>query len=410
MSLGTQLAAQEVSKRVLGKPELQSRIQQAQALTKTLSELKGAAMKAGQLLSLEAGEFIPPEVAEILSKLQAQAQPLPFEQIQDVLRQELPESWQDLQNFSHLPLGAASIGQVHKAVLHGRDVAVKVQYPGVDQAVTSDLKILRKAADGFLKMSGKKFSLESTFNELKHVLERETNYTLELQNLTRYGEHLKGQAGYRVPEPFPAYCSKKVLTMSWEEGAPIREWIKTKPAFSARENMANKILNLFCMELLDWGLVQTDPNFANYKVHGENLVCLDFGATLEYSPEFRHQYGQLLLGLATGSTDQLFQLAVQANLLDPRESREAQIAFKNLMQVSLEPFNPRKQPFIFSDRDFERRTRQANLQFASLLKYSPPPRHLLFLHRKLGGVFNLVKFMDVRLDLRPYWDRMTSPA
>jgi aarF domain-containing kinase len=135
---------------------------------------------------------------------------------------------------------------------------------------------------------------------------------------------------------------------------------------------------------------------------------VDFGATLEYTREFRNGYAGLLRDLRHENADHIFKSAVKFGLLDPRESEEARQAFKTMIEVSLEPFDSRRQPFDFTNRDFEKRTRDANIAFSRTLVYSPPPRQLLFLHRKLGGIFNLVKKMKVNLDLRSYWELMTA--
>lgn len=400
------LAAQEVASRVV-KPQLQARIEQAKVITQTLSQLKGAAMKAGQLLSLDASDFLPKEVTEILSQLQAKATAHPTDEMLAVLQSELPpETFAKIKNFSEKPVASASIGQVHSAEIDGQVVAIKIQYPGVSNSVDADLKILKTVAETFLRVSGKKIDLGPTFAELREVLLRETDYEIELENLARYQNLLSSKPGYKIPAPLKEFSSKKVLTMTWMNGVQIRDWIKTNPPEVHRMTMAKRILDLFCFEFADWGFVQTDPNFGNFLVDGDQLVCLDFGAALDYDETFRKTYAELLKVLSGGTVEEVFASAVNFQLLDPREGKAAQKAFHHLMRVSFEPFQPDLQPFDFSNQDFETRTKDANLNFSKLLEFSPPPRRLLFLHRKLGGVFNLTKLLNVRVDLRPYWDKM----
>lgn len=406
----SKLVTQELGRKILGQTELSARIAQAQTLTKNLSELKGAAMKAGQLLSLDAGDFLPPEALEILSGLQAEAKSLPLAELHPQFS-SLAEArgLKDFEVLDQTAVAAASIGQVHKGRLNGQDVAVKIQYPGIRDAIDSDLNTLQKIVGSFLKFAGKKFSIDSTFAELKSVLKQETDFSAEAQKLIRYGHYLKDYPEYKIPTPILDYTSTSILTMSWMPGIPIRTWIKNKPSQASRERMANMVLNLFCLEFADWGFVQTDPNFANFLVtEDEKLVCLDFGATIEYDRVFRKNYGELLTIFRNGSTSEIFEKAVEFGLLDPRENREVQIAFKDLIKTSLEPFDPSKQPFEFRDSDFQKRTVDVNIRFNRILEFSPPPRQILFLHRKLGGVFNLVKTMDVRIDLMPYWKKMTN--
>lgn len=406
-SVASRLAGKEVSERILRHPKLKTRIDQATILTEALSELKGAAMKAGQLLSLEAGDLLPKEATQILSKLQANAEAHPYSEIEAVLKDGLKDKYKDLENISPTPIASASIGQVHKAELRGEPVAIKVQYPGVRESIDSDLRIIRKVAESFVKISGKNISLKSLFIELKQVLIKETDYHYEAENMRKYSDFLKDDDSYLVPQAFPEYTSENVLTMTWMEGVPILQWIQETESQEKKDLMANLLLDLFCKEFSDWGFVQTDPNFANFQVNAnDQLICLDFGATLAYDKAFRMAYAEVLKSFSKGNTDQVFQSAVEFGLLSEKEPRETQIAFKEMIQVALEPFHPGKQPFDFQNKDFEKRTKEVNMRFSRMLQHSAPPKKILFLHRKLGGIFNLVKLMDTKMDLMPYWAKM----
>lgn len=422
LSMASKIATKEIGNRVAvrlgGKEEgsLASRLDQARIMVEHLSHLKGAAMKAGQLLSLDTSDFLPPEVIEILSKLQSQATPHETQELKGVLLKELGKiKYGQVRNFSDKPIAAASIGQVHLATIGDQQVAIKIQYPGVADSIDSDLSILKKVAQGFIKVSGKQMDMNETFKEVRDVLKRETDYLQELRSLRAYGDMIRGIRGLVIPTALEEFSTSRILTMSFESGVQIKDWIMSGPPLAQREQVARYILELFCLEFAATGLVQTDPNFGNFLVRenatapgGFELVLLDFGATLEYSKEFRQGYARLLRDLGSNDAEIIFQSAVSFGLLDPRESDESREAFKTMIQVSLEPFDASKQPFRFTDPDFEKRTRDANIAFSRTLVYSPPPRQLLFLHRKLGGIFNLVKKMGVNLDLRPYWTLMTA--
>ena len=417
LSMATKLAAKEVGDKFSKTDQAQqivAKIEQAKIVVDHLSRLKGAAMKAGQMLSLDTSDFLPPEAVEILSQLQSQAQPVDSSVILKILKTELGEvGFSKLQSLSQQPIAAASIGQVHTALLNGRKVAVKVQYPGVSESIDSDLAILRGLSQTFVSFSGKKMDLAETFVEVRDVLKKETDYLNEASNLKRYASIIQGHPQYSVPTPIDEFCTSKVLTMTFENGTPLKDWMNQYPPLQKRIEVAEAVLNLFCIEFAEKGFVQTDPNFGNFLIDETNqketkIVLLDFGATLEYSLEFRNGYARLLSDLASNDTEKIFQSAVSFGLLDARESETTKLAFKKMIQVSLEPFDEKIQPFRFTDPDFEKRTRQANIDFTKSLVYSPPPRQLLFLHRKLGGIFLLVKRLGVELDLRPYWHRMTK--
>ena len=414
--MASRVAAHEIGSRVLSadaQKKIETRIEQARVIAESLAHLKGAAMKAGQLLSLDTSEFLPPEAIEILSRLQAAATPARTEEMRALLERELGvEKSAQLKNFSEHPHASASIGQIHTAELNGEKVAIKLQYPGVANSIDSDLAILRRLAEGFATFAGKKFSLDETFAEIRDVLVQEVDYANERMLLERYRDFLSGYKEYIVPRSFAEFSTPRVLTMSFEDGVPVMEWSRmptTHPADRAR--IARLVLDLFCLEFCDWGLVQTDPNFGNYLVNrapGDALVCLDFGATLSYSREFRQGYAKLLKSLASNDTESIFHGAVEFGLLDAREPFDAREAFKDMIQITMEPFHPDRQPFQFSDPDYERRTIIANRRFTRSLVYSPPPRKILFLHRKLGGIFSLVKRLGAEIDLRPYWQKMSE--
>ena len=388
---------------------LKTRIEQAKLIAESLSQLKGAAMKAGQLLSLDASDFFPPEAIEILSKLQGKAEPVPWAEMREVVVSDLgEEKLSQLEDLQKTAAASASIGQVHKAKLFNEEVAIKIQYPGVADSIDSDLKILKTMAQGLATVAGKKMSLEELFKELADVLKQEADYELEFANMEKFRNLASGIPELIVPIPVASHSAKHVLTMSWENGVTITDWLKSQPTMKDRETVARLILDLYCKEFFEWGLVQTDPNFGNFLVQTDplKLVLLDFGAALAYTSEFRREYVALLQTLATLDRQKIVRAFVDFGLMDPRESDEAKELFFELLTLSLEPFQPSKQPFKFKDDDYAKRSREVGQRFTQSLKYTPPPRKILFLHRKLGGIFQLLKKMDVQLDVSPYWNRM----
>ena len=152
--------------------------------------------------------------------------------------------------------------------------------------------------------------------------------------------------------------------------------------------------------------MQTDPNFGNYLIQKKPLkiVLLDFGSSLEYSEEFIRGYLNVLSVAHLEAPNLIFDQAVKFDLLDSREGDIVKKNFAKLMTLTVEPFLSKEQPFNFSSLDYEKRSREAVLQFTKSLKYSPPPRKVLFLHRKLGGIFSLLRKLDVKLNLNLYWE------
>lgn len=392
----------------LGAKTLALRVRQARVIAENLSQLKGAAMKAGQFLSVDAADLLPPEALEVLAKLQNEAEPLPFEAILGVLRDDLgDERLARLEALEARPAASASIGQVHRARVEGMDVAVKVQYPNVAESIPSDLAMIRRLASSWLLLAGRKVALDDVFEELETILELEADYRHEARCMEHYRACLDRDERYLVPRPFFELSSKRVLTMSWIEGIPLGRWLLSSPDQGRRQTFARALLDLYCMEFFDWGFVQTDPNPGNFLVvDGDRLAVLDFGATLSYDEEFRREYVELLRLMAQDDDGALIEGGIAFGLLDAREGPEARAAFAKMMRAATLPFAPQVQPFEFRDPDYQRQTRDLVFRFMQTLRFTAPPRRLLFLHRKLGGLFNLLKRLEVRLDLEPYWQRM----
>lgn len=430
--IGTSEIAQSVKAKLwkasdeLTAGKLNARLDQARWIAENLSQMKGAAMKVGQLLSIDAGDYFPPEAMAILAKLQSSAEPVDFEIVRKVLVEDIGEKkLGDFEDLSIIPDAAASIGQVHRAKLNGKPVAIKVQYPGVAESIDSDLAILKRVAKSFLGASGRDMDMKPLFAEFQRVLEQEADYHAELLLMKEYAQRIQETRAkenkplwdsspgplYRVPIAIESHSGQRVLTMSWEDGVGIDTWLKSRPSLERRARVANALLDLFCQEFFEWGLVQTDPNFANFLIGPDDaLVLLDFGATLRYEDEFRGKYRNFLKAMGSLDVDKIIREGEAFGLISPKETAETKKLFAELLINSVEPFFASKQPFQFDDSDYAKRTREIGTKFGRSLKHSPPPQRILFLHRKLGGIFNFVKKLDVKLDLTPYWQKMVGDA
>lgn len=400
---------------------MKSRFDQAVLIANSLSSLKGAAMKAGQLLSLDLDNYFPPEAIEILSQLQNAAVAHPLAEIEAVLAKELSsEQRAKLKNMSSIPIGVASIAQVHKAKYENQDVVLKVQYPGVADSIDSDLKILKTVAVSFCQLTGRKMNLDPLFQEFRTILNQEVDYLAEAEFQRLYKEHVfklnaVGPYSFRVPKIIDEMSTKHVLTMGLESGTSLRSWIATKPSSAQRQELASAVLDLYFHEFFQWGLVQTDPNWGNFLVDTKDskltLVLLDFGATRRYEPEFIKNYILLLNLAAEKKSADLKDHAVKFGLIDPRESVAAFQAFEVMLSTAIKPFFTKSlgaSSFDFSDKNHAMDSQNAAKALADELVFSAPPYKLMFLHRKLAGVYSILKSLEVKLDVSSYWQKMTD--
>jgi aarF domain-containing kinase len=411
---GAKIAAREVSGRIASRlaqasegTPLSTKIRQTQDLVEALGQLKGAAMKAGQLISLEFSDLLPPEVLDILRQLHDSGSTMPFDQVRYILSRELgKERLSALEDLSREPIAAASIGQVHRATLNGKPVAVKVQFPGVANSIDADLSALRRIAGIALQIQGKDINLDAFFAELAESLKKEADYILEANNVERYRAHMHNPR-FVVPSAMLEFTTSRVLTLSFEEGVRISDWMKSRPDREIVMDFAGLVTDLIIDEFYVNGLVQTDPNFGNFLFRPETrqLVLLDFGATNEYDQAFRQEIRDLTLTALSGDEKRVIELTIAAGLLDPREPEEVMVLFSEMLRKVLQLFRPENQPFRFKDEVYLQEVRDLSMRFVAKVRHSTPARQIVFLNRKLGGMYHLLKDLEVEMDMRPILDR-----
>lgn len=413
---GAKIASKEVASRLadaVGQlsedSKLATKVKQTEELVKALSELKGAAMKAGQWFSMELSDVLPPEVVAVLRQLHDDSTFMPIEQVEGILREELGPLRQELQDLSPEPVAAASIGQVHTARVAGRDVAVKIQYPGVARSIDTDLAALRKFLEIFLKAQGKSINVEAIFAELREGLKREADYDLEAQNLSRYRRAMKNPA-FVVPEVLPRFSTKKLLVMSYEDGERIGEWLQRGPTKDEARRFGELVLSLMLEEFFVNGIVQTDPNYGNflYRPRENQIVLLDFGATKAYPAAFRDEVRRIMAAAVDRDDVRLLELIHSMNMLDPRESPETKRLFLDLMRKVADLFAHDTQPFNFSDANFLQDLRALGFKFVYSVQHSAGAPQLLFLNRKLGGMYHMLKDVGFSEDLNVYFERILT--
>ena len=214
-----------------------------------------------------------------------------------------------------------------------------------------------------------------------------------------------------VPVVHRDFSTDQVLTMDFESGIKLIDWLKTSTATpEMRKFYGEIILGLYSREICDWGLVQTDPNLGNFlfRPSERKLVLLDFGATKRYELKFRKLYSQLIMATLAKKKTRVLELGEEMGLIDPRESEEAKEVFKDLLFESMRPITLPE--YDFGETEYPENMRKLAQSLVRVLKYSPPPRELIFLHRKLSGVFNILRALKVRLPLGQYTERFEALA
>jgi aarF domain-containing kinase len=267
-----------------------------------------------------------------------------------------------------------------------------------------------------MALGGKKGDLEPMFREIQSVLVSETDYLLEARNLESYRERITQRPDLahrvRIPKLHPEFSTSKVLALEHMRGLPLEAWIRSKPSVQSRQRIGDLLLELHWAEFAEWGFVQTDPNPGNFLVMEENgepnLVLLDFGSMKEFSSGFRSEYFSLLQKTVHGTEQEFVEGFIRMGMLDPKEDAETRQAFAEMVRHSMCLFEPSRQPVDFTDPEYMKQSKDLALAFIRRSKYTAPPESLLFLNRKISGLYRLLGLLEVRQDLTPYIERVRN--
>lgn len=366
-----------------------------------LSHLRGAAMKLGQMISMDAGDLLPAELTEIMGRLRDNAHHIPPAQLQRVLAQEWGQDWQaKFTRFDLRPIAAASIGQVHRALTRdGRDLAIKVQYPGVRESIDADVDNVAT----LLRMSGalpRGFDIAPLLSEAKRQLAEEADYTREGEQMTVFGRLLADTPEVVVPTLDPELTTSRILAMTYLAGRPI-ETLETADQ-SSRDAAVKTLLTLVLRELFEFGLMQTDPNFGNYRIEDRTgrLILLDFGAARPVEPATALGYRQLMRSSFAGDPDAVRSAAVAAGFLGQAAVTRHRRRVDDMIAVILSELN-RPGHFDFGDRRFVGALRDPGLEIAAdAAAWHVPPADILFVQRKISGTALLAARLKARIDVR----------
>lgn len=374
----------------------------AARMTDVLGQLKGASMKVGQMLSADP-EMIPPEFAEGLAALQRNAPPMTWSTLKKEIETALDRPLDAVfRHFDPDPIGAASIGQVHKATLmSGEKVAVKVQYPGVADALGSDLETL-KSMIGFGQPFIERQRLDNYFAEIRDVLMAEANYLGEADELERWQEILKAKPFLRAPKPFKEWTRKNVLVMEYVEGDKLDDALE-KMEEDERNVWLERWIEIYVWMFHELSELHADPhpgNFLMSRVDGEmRLTMLDFGCVRRFTPQFTDDMLELLDTCweddPTRALHIYKRLGFGGNKLDPTTLPPKLIA--DYHDIVLAPFL-RDEPFRFGGWTPAHASRQFMLSNPAFLALTPPADALMYF-RVLSGIKGLLGRFNAEINV-----------
>mgnify|MGYP005844509957 CR=1 FL=1 len=361
----------------------------------TFSQLKGGPLKLAQMLSMDQN-MMPAQYTEQFSQAQYNAPPLTYPLVVNTFIKELGKKPDDIfDSFTRRAVSGASIGQVHRATLKNRDLAIKVQYPGVADSLKSDLAIVKPLAMRLFQIDAQ--SLDPYMKEVQERLFEETDYDLELkrsEQLAAASSHLKYT---HFPKFFPDLSSRRILTMEWVSGDHLDTFAASEAPRHEKQKIAQALWDFYHHQIHHLRLFHADPHPGNFKVHDHELWVLDFGCTKSLEEKFYRDYFSLMNPVVFDDEprfrDALKKIGLLLDTDKPREADKLAGVFRESVELLARPFAHGEfdfgnQSYFDELADFGERTRTD--KELEKLNTSRGNAHALYLNRTYFGLYHLV--------------------
>lgn len=395
------------SKKIVGEAsEEELHKDNASDIYESLSKLKGGALKVAQMMSMDEG-MLPTAFSEKFSQAQYSAPPLSYPLVVKTFRSQLNGSPNDVfDEFSKNAVAAASIGQVHKATKDGNKLAIKVQYPGVADSISSDLKIIRPIVSTMFKISSAE--LDYYLQEIEERLIEETDYELELKRSEEISEACKNIDGLAFPKYYSQYSAKRILTMDWMEGQHLNEFLQTNPSQETRNRLGQTLWDFYDFQIHELKRVHADPHPGNFLLNQDGtLGVIDFGCVKEFSQDFYESYFKIMEPHIAADEERFENLLFHLDFLLKEDSQEEVKHFAKMYgemhQLLCVPFF--SDEFNFANDDYfsqiyEMSDRYSKDKMLRKAKAARGPRDSIYLTRTYFGLYSLLHKLGAKVNTK----------
>lgn len=362
----------------------------------SLKELKGSALKVAQMLSMEKN-ILPQAYVEKFSLSQFSVPPLSGALVKKTFRKYFGKNPEDIfDQFTPESVNAASIGQVHKAKKDNKNFAVKIQYPGVRESISSDLKMVKPIA---MKMFNiKKEGSESYFQEVENKLFEETDYDLELKRSQEISEKCSHLPNLQFPKYYPEFSCERIITMDWMTGKHFSEFTKQNNSQENLDKIGQTLWDFYMYQMHILKQVHADPHPGNFLVSDDKkLLVIDFGCIKEIPNDFYQPYFELAKNENLNNPEIFREKLYQLEILRSDDSVQEQEFFTKLFYELLElftrPFNANN--FDFSDENFFQEIADLGQRYAKMsdmkgMNTNRGSKHFIYLNRTFFGLYNMM--------------------
>ncbi|MDT3402792.1 ABC1 kinase family protein [Mucilaginibacter terrae] len=371
----------------------------------SLSELKGSALKVAQMLSMDKN-ILPKAYVDKFSQSQYNAPPLSGPLIVQTFRKHFGKSPEQIYDkFNLRSNNAASIGQVHQAELNGQKLAVKIQYPGVGDSISSDLKLVKPFAFRLLGMSEKE--LDIYMREVEERLLEETDYELEVRRSIEFSNACANLENIVFPTYYPELSSKRIITMSWIEGQHLKEFLQTNPSQELRNQLGQALWNFYNFQQHELRAVHADPHPGNFMITPDgNLGIIDFGCIKEMPEDFYYPFFSLTSTNMLDNKEETIKAFRKLEMILPNDSPQQVEFFYSTYHQMISLF---AKPYMSSTFDFGHTAFFDELYgFGEQLSRMPEfkqargVKHFIYVNRTNFGLYNILHELGAQVNTDTY--------